>query len=95
MVLSRVVQTWQASGAIPERTLWGTVLAMAIGVKYGAFSLSFAASLAGLGWRDDLREVRIDVRRMEFARANLPLVAVCMLVSCSVLVAEAYIVWDG
>lgn len=96
ILLSRVVQAWQASGSsIPEMTLWGTVYAMAIGVNYGAFSLSFAASLAGLGWRQDLKDKRINVRGLEFARVNLPLIIVCMVISCSVLVGEVYIIWDA
>lgn len=75
--------------------LWGVVFTMAIGVNYGAFSLSFASSLAGLGWRDDLAEMRIHVRRLEFARVNLPMIVISMVISCIVLVGQAYIVWGG
>lgn len=99
ILCSRIVQDWQALRAqagqqIPERILWGTVYAMAIGVNYGAFSFSFAASLAGMGWRDDLKSLGIKVRRTEFARVNLPLIFASILISCGVLIGQAYIIWD-
>jgi Na+/H+ antiporter NhaD/arsenite permease-like protein len=62
-----------------------------IGVNYGAFSLAFAASLAGFGWREDLARKGIKVHTLEFARVNLPLITVTMAVSCAVLVGEVYI----
>ena len=49
---------------------------MALGVNYGAFSAAFSASLAGLLWRDILDRKHIRVRRLEFARVNLPIIAV-------------------
>ncbi len=67
---------------------------MAIGVNYGAFSTAFSASLAGLLWRDILARKHIHVRRLEFARVNLPIVAVSMTVACAVLVGEVYIMRD-
>lgn len=94
------MQDWQALRAqaghqISERLLWGTVYAMAIGVNYGAFSFSFAASLAGIGWRDDLKGLGINVRRLEFARVNLPLIFFSMVISCGVLIGQTYIIWDA
>ena len=65
---------------------------MALGVNYGAFSMAFSGSLAGLLWRDILARKHITVRRLEFARVNLPIVAIAMIVGCVVLVAEVYIV---
>jgi Na+/H+ antiporter NhaD/arsenite permease-like protein len=67
---------------------------MAIGVNYGAFSISFGASLAGLLWRDSLYRKHIRVRRLDFARVNLPLIAFAMAVACTILVGEVYIVRD-
>jgi Na+/H+ antiporter NhaD/arsenite permease-like protein len=64
---------------------------MAIGVNYSPFSLTFAASLAGLGWREDLHRLGIHIRRGEFVRVNIPLIAFSMAVSCAVLVGEVYI----
>ena len=68
---------------------------MALGVNYGAFSAAFSASLAGLLWRDILARKHIRVRSFEFARINLPIIAICMTVGCAVLVGEIYITRDN
>ena len=68
---------------------------MALGVNYGAFSLAFSASLAGLLWRDILRRKHIHVSGLEFARVNLPIIAITMLVGLVVLTAEIYIIRDN
>ena len=68
---------------------------MALGVNYGAFSMAFSGSLAGLLWRDILARKHIDVSRSEFARVNLPIIAIAMVVGCSILVGEVYIIRDG
>ncbi|RAL63394.1 hypothetical protein DID88_003818 [Monilinia fructigena] len=75
ILLSRTIQTWQEIHAhnhlpISNRTFWGTVYAMALGVNYGAFSTAFSASLAGLLWRDILARKHIHVRRLDFARVQ-------------------------
>jgi len=77
---------------ITDRNFWATVYAMALGVNFGAFSTAFSASLAGLLWRDILHRKHIDVGRLEFARTNLPIIAIAMAVGCAVLIAEVYIV---
>jgi Na+/H+ antiporter NhaD/arsenite permease-like protein len=71
------------------------VYGMALGVNYGAFSTAFSASLAGLLWRDILARKHIHVRRLEFARVNLPIIAIAMVVGCAVLVGEVYIIRDN
>ncbi|KAG9555119.1 putative arsenite transmembrane transporter protein, partial [Aureobasidium melanogenum] len=91
ILLSRVIQAWQQihiNNGIPitDRTFWATVYAMALGVNYGAFSIAFSASLAGLLWRDILSRKHIHVRRLDFARENIPIIAVAMVVGCAVLV---------
>ena len=68
---------------------------MALGVNYGAFSTAFSASLAGLLWRDILARKHIKVRRLDFARVNLPIIAISMAVGCAVLIMEIYIVRSG
>ncbi len=68
---------------------------MALGVNYGAFSTAFSASLAGLLWRDILARKHITVGRLEFARVNLPIIAIAMAVGCTVLVGEVYITRDN
>ncbi|RYP76074.1 hypothetical protein DL770_007292 [Monosporascus sp. CRB-9-2] len=85
ILLSRVIQTWEEireSKNIPisDRTFWGTVYSMAIGVNYGAFSTAFSASLAGLLWRDILFRKHIHVPSLEFARVNLPIIAIAMII---------------
>ena len=65
---------------------------MAIGVNYGAFSLAFSASLAGMLWRDILVRKHIRVGGMEFAPVNLPIIAITMVVGLVVLVGEIYII---
>ncbi|KAJ6123777.1 hypothetical protein N7471_011094 [Penicillium samsonianum] len=97
ILLSRVIQAWakihEASGIpISDRTWWATVYSMALGVNYGAFSTAFSASLAGLLWRDILARKHIRVGSLEFARVNLPIIAISMVVGCAVLAGEVYIV---
>jgi Na+/H+ antiporter NhaD/arsenite permease-like protein len=65
---------------------------MAIGVNYGAFSLAFSASLAGMLWRDILARKHIRVGGLEFARVNLPIIAITMVVGLTVLIGQIYIV---
>ncbi|KAF1923710.1 uncharacterized protein M421DRAFT_425594 [Didymella exigua CBS 183.55] len=99
ILLSRVIQAWQKihqlNGVpISNRTFWGTVYSMAIGVNYGAFSLAFSASLAGMLWRDILGRKHIRVGGLEFARVNLPIIAITMVVGLTVLIGQIYIVRD-
>ncbi|KAI9678523.1 MAG: hypothetical protein M1822_007466 [Bathelium mastoideum] len=97
ILLSRVIQAWQVihkGPPISDRTFWATIYSMALGVNYGAFSAAFSASLAGLLWRDILGRKHIRVKRLEFARVNLPIIAIAMTVGCVVLVAEVYIIRD-
>jgi Na+/H+ antiporter NhaD/arsenite permease-like protein len=68
------------------------VYTMALGVNYGAFSTAFSASLAGMLWRDILARKHIRVGSLEFARVNLPIIAISMVVGCTVLVGEVYLV---
>ncbi|OQD78648.1 hypothetical protein PENDEC_c001G03146 [Penicillium decumbens] len=100
ILLSRVLQAWQeihrVSGIpISERTFWASVYSMALGVNYGAFSTAFSASLAGLLWRDILRRKHIRVGSIEFARVNLPIIALAMVVGCTVLIGEVYLMRDN
>ncbi|KAG5914840.1 hypothetical protein E4U61_005259 [Claviceps capensis] len=96
ILLSRVIQTWQAINTqnqtdISDRTFWATVYSMAIGVNYGAFSVAFSASLAGLLWQDILSRKHIHVQGLEFARVNLPIIAISMIVGSAVLTGQVYI----
>ena len=105
ILLSRILQEWQHlhthtsptsttpnPNPISSRTFWGTIYALALGVNYGAFSIAFSASLAGLLWRDILARKHIKVRGLDFARVNLPIVVIAMAVGCVVLVGQVYVV---
>ncbi|KAK4234418.1 hypothetical protein C8A03DRAFT_37807 [Achaetomium macrosporum] len=99
ILLSRVIQAWQVihhydQTPLTNRTFWATVYTMALGVNYGAFSTAFSASLAGLLWRDILAKKHIRVRRLDFARVNLPIIAIAMTVGCVVLIGEVWIMRD-
>ena len=97
ILLSRVIQAWQAiheqppASFISDRTFWATVYSMALGVNFGAFSTAFSASLAGLLWRDILARKHIHVKQLAFARYNIPIIAIAMIVGCTVLIGEIYI----
>lgn len=97
ILLCRVIQTWQvihARNGIPisDRTFWATVYSMAIGLNYGAFSAAFSASLAGLLWKDILARKHISVSRLDFARVNLPIIAITMVTASVALIAQIYII---
>jgi len=64
---------------------------MAVGVNYGAFSMAFSASLAGMLWRDILAKKHIIISRLDFFRINLPIIAISMVVGLTVLTGEMYI----
>ena len=65
---------------------------MVIGVNYGAFSVAFSASLAGLLWRDILGQKFIFVRSRDFLRVNLPIIGITMVVGMVVLLGQVYVV---
>ncbi len=43
-------------------------------------------------WRDILRRKHIHVQALEFCRVNLRIIAMAMVVGCSVLIGEIYII---
>ncbi|KAK4174559.1 putative arsenite efflux transporter ArsB-like protein [Triangularia setosa] len=99
ILLSRIIQEWlriHGRNGVPisNRTYYATIYSMALGVNYGAFSTAISASLAGLLWRDILAKKHIHVRRLDFARVNLPIIAIAMSVGCAVLIGEIYIIRD-
>ena len=93
ILLARVLQVWLAATPdVDPRTRDGAVFALALGSNYGAFTLTFSASLAGLLWRQILREKGIHVRARQFLLLNAPIAAVAMAASSVVLVGQVYIV---
>lgn len=77
---------------VDRRTRDGAIYALAIGSNYGAFTLTFSASLAGLLWRQILHQKGIHVRARQFLLLNLPVSFVAMLCSLAVLVGQVYII---
>lgn len=73
---------------------WGSVYSLSLGVNYGAFGISMSASLTGIMWRSVLMKERLRVGQMEFLRVNLPIIVYSMVVACTVLVGETYIIRD-
>ncbi|KAI0531828.1 putative arsenite transmembrane transporter protein [Xylaria digitata] len=96
ILLSRVIQAWEEihrrnMEPLGDRTKWATIYSMAMGVNYGAFSIAFSASLAGLLWRDILKRKHISVRGYEFARVNLPIITVAMTIGLVAITGEVWI----
>lgn len=90
-MLARVLQVWLSTGNVDPKTREGAIYALAVGSNYGAFSLTFSASLAGLLWRQILRQKGIRVRAFQFLTLNMPITLVAMLASTSVLVGQEYV----
>jgi len=68
------------------------IYSLAIGSNYGAFTFTICASLAGLLWRDILKQKGIHIRQWQFCKLNLPLIVVSMVASSAVLIGEVYVV---
>ncbi|KAI0767891.1 arsenical pump membrane protein-domain-containing protein [Irpex lacteus] len=94
ILLARVLQSWLSSSntTVDNKVRLGAIYALALGSNFGAYTFSFSASLAGLLWRDILRQKGIAVSQRQFAWFNLPAIALAVVVSGAVLVAEVYVV---
>ncbi|KAF7798857.1 hypothetical protein EIP86_010084 [Pleurotus ostreatoroseus] len=92
ILLARILQTWISTQDVDQRTRDGALYALALGSNYGAFTLTFSASLAGLLWRQILRQKGIHVRPRQFLLLNLTTSFVAMLVSSAVLLGEVYVI---
>lgn len=88
-----MLQDWEHSGrAVSARDRYGSVYGLVLGSNYGAFTLTFSASLAGLLWRDMLRRKGIHVRQYQFAKLNVGTFAVASVVSGVVLIGQTLVV---
>ncbi|TFY55949.1 hypothetical protein EVJ58_g7927 [Rhodofomes roseus] len=56
ILLARLLQIWIAAASPADRERFGAIYALALGSNFGAFTLTFSASLAGLLWRRILRQ---------------------------------------
>ncbi|BEJ16168.1 hypothetical protein CspHIS471_0507730 [Cutaneotrichosporon sp. HIS471] len=93
VLLSRILVVWRDDAAPSNRTLYGSVLALAIGSNFGAYSFVFSASLAGLLWRDILAQKGLVVGRLEFMRWNMVPLWTTMAVACLVIAAEVCVMF--
>ncbi|OSX61707.1 hypothetical protein POSPLADRAFT_1046990 [Postia placenta MAD-698-R-SB12] len=92
ILLARVLQVWIVSQpGLDRRAREGAIYALALGSNYGAFTLTFSASLAGLLWRSILQQKGIRVRPRQFLMLNLPIAITAMTASSAVLLAQVYV----
>ena len=92
ILLARMLQEWEHSGRATARGRYASVNGLALGSNYGAFTLTFSGSLAGLLWRDMLRRKGIHVREYQFAQLNMGTFAVASVVSGVVLIGQTLVV---
>ena len=92
ILLARTLQHWIAAEQPSVLTRYASTYALALGSNYGAFTLTFSASLAGLLWRDILQQKGIHVRRVQFALLNVGTFLVATAASSAVLIGQAYVV---
>ncbi|KAI0087338.1 hypothetical protein BDY19DRAFT_246583 [Irpex rosettiformis] len=95
ILLARVLQSWLSAAApntVDPKVRLGAIYALALGTNFGAYTFSFSASLAGLLWRDILRQKGISVSQRQFALFNLPSIAVAVVVSGAILIAQVHVV---
>ena len=97
-----MLQLWAASpsaAALPAlsfaRAHDGAVYALALGSNFGAFTLAFSASLAGLLWRAILAQKGVRVRARQFLALNMPISAAAMLAASVVLAGQVYVEHRG
>lgn len=78
--ITSILSTWQTLYAPSERQMTACLYTLAMAVNIGAFGFTFPASLAGLLWRELLKQKGVIVREREFLRrfGYSPL-SVCLL----------------
>ena len=75
------------------KILQGAIYALAMGSNLGAFSYTFAGSLAGLLWRGLLADKGVQVSQLKFALVNAVPLLLQTTLACAILVSEIY--WFG
>ncbi|KAH9965427.1 hypothetical protein BC827DRAFT_1184613 [Russula dissimulans] len=92
ILLARMLQEWESTGqGVATRVRYASVYALALGSNYGAFTLTFSASLAGLLWREMLERKGIRVGKYEFARLNAGTFLVASVASGVVLIGQTLV----
>ncbi|KIW28567.1 uncharacterized protein PV07_08221 [Cladophialophora immunda] len=72
------------------RVLPGAIYSVAMGSNIGAFSYTFAGSLAGLLWRGLLAHKGVRVSQWKFARVNMVPLLMQIVVSSAIVLGEVY-----
>ncbi|KZT61161.1 hypothetical protein CALCODRAFT_464540 [Calocera cornea HHB12733] len=93
ILLASILQSWIDRYSPPARMSAGALYALAIGSNFGAFSITFPASLAGLLWRSILYQKGIELRTLQFTKLNLAVIAVAMTSACTVLIGQLYVAY--
>ncbi|WVQ98459.1 hypothetical protein IAU59_005584 [Kwoniella sp. CBS 9459] len=97
ILFARILQFWATSPTRTEpfsnRELYGNVFALAVGSNFGAYSIVFSASLAGLLWRKILSDKGLKLTMTEFARWNIVPLLVTMIVGCLVVAGEVCVMY--
>lgn len=73
-----------------HRIMLGAIYAVALGSNLGAFSYTFAGSLAGLLWRDLLSGKGVHVSQTKFALVNAVPLVMQTIVACAVILGQLY-----
>ncbi|QDS74268.1 hypothetical protein FKW77_003260 [Venturia effusa] len=73
-----------------HRILLGAIYAVALGSNLGAFSYTFAGSLAGLLWRDLLGDKGVKISQAQFALVNLVPLIMQTGVGCAIILGQLY-----
>lgn len=72
------------------RILIGAIYSVALGSNLGAFSYTFAGSLAGLLWRDLLGDKGVKISQAQFAVVNLVPLIMQTGVGCAIILGQLY-----
>ncbi|KAI0302282.1 hypothetical protein B0F90DRAFT_1816498 [Multifurca ochricompacta] len=93
ILLARMLQKWESLGKpVATDVRYASVYGLALGSNYGAFTLTFSASLAGLLWRNILGQKGVHVWQSQFAQMNLGTFVIASLASGTVLIGQMLVV---
>ncbi len=92
ILIARVLQLSESQGEATKTRSNPIVYALAFGTNIGAFTFSFSASLAGLLWREILRQKGIHVSRRQFALLNTATWITATIIGSTVLLIQHRVV---
>lgn len=79
-----------AAAASDPRIMLAAIYAVALGSNLGAFSYTFAGSLAGLLWKGLLAEKGVHISQLKFALVNALPLLVQMTVACAIIYGQLF-----